>query len=66
MTKRVQAMLSLPWFKETHDHIEQVAAHTTAAPLTVYLLAMAIQRFAIMNPGFELVNAFSHRRRFLC
>lgn len=66
LTKRVQTMLSLPWFKETHDHIEQVSARTKAAPPSVYLLAMAIQRYAMMNPGFELVNAFPLRRQFLC
>lgn len=66
MAKRMQAMLSLPWFKETHVHIERVAARTTASARTVYLLSMAIQRFAMMHPAFELVNAFPHRRRFLC
>jgi hypothetical protein len=66
LTKRMQAMLSLPWFKDTHVHIEKVAAHTTAAPRTVYLLCMAIQRFAILHPGFELIGTFPHRRRFLC
>jgi hypothetical protein len=66
MTKRVQAMLSLPWFKETQDHIEQVSARTPVAPQTVYLFSMAIQHYAIMNPGFELVNAFPHRKLFLC
>jgi len=65
LAKRMQAMLSLPWFKETHVHIEKVAARTTAAPRTVYLLCMAIQRFAVLHPGFELVMAFPKRRRFL-
>lgn len=66
LTTRMQAMLSLPWFKETHVHVEKVAACTTASPRTVYLLCMAIQRFAILHPGFELVGTFPHRRRFLC
>jgi hypothetical protein len=66
LTKRMQAMLSLPWFKETHVHVEKVAARTTASPRTVYLLCMAIQRFAVLHPGFELVGTFPHRRRFLC
>ena len=66
LSNRVQAMLSLPWFKETHAHIEKVAARTMASPRTIYHLCMAIQRFAILHPAFELVNAFPHRRRFLC
>ena len=66
LTKRVQTMLSLPWFKETHDHIERVATCTTFSPHTVYLLAMAIQRYAVMHPSFELVCEFPFRRRFLC
>lgn len=60
-----QAILSLPWFREMHDHVEQVAARTAFAPRTVWLFSKAIQRFAIVNPGFELIGAFPHRRRWL-
>lgn len=64
--KRVQSMRSLPWFKESFDHIERVASRTAASPRTVHLLSMAIQRYALDHPGFELVCEFPFRRRFLC
>lgn len=64
--KRVQAMRSLPWFKESLDHIERVASQTTASPRTIHLLYMPIQRYAIDHPGFELVCEFPFMRRFLC
>lgn len=66
LAEQLHDLLSLPWFRAMHDHIEQVAARTTFAPRTVALFSKAIQRFAILHPGFELVGAFPHRRRFLC
>ncbi len=60
MAERSQAFISFPWFREILDHIDRILAHTTASRSVVVLFSFAIQRYAILHPGWELVGALLH------
>lgn len=62
LTERMQALAALPWFKEMQAHSEEVIARTAAPRGTVFLLSFAIQRFALMHPGWESSLGLPDRR----
>ncbi len=56
--QRIQALTSFPWMKAVVEHIDQVAARTTTSRRVVWRVSLAIQRYAILNPGWELVTSW--------
>ncbi len=56
--QRRKTLTSLPWMKAIEEHINEVAARTTTAPHVVWRVSLAIQRFALLNPGWELVTSW--------
>lgn len=62
LAERRQALEALPWFQEMQTHIDKVVARTAASWETVFLLSFAIQRFALMHPGWESSLGLAYRR----
>lgn len=54
VAERFEILTSLPWLKESAEHIDRVAARTGASKHEVSLVSNAIQRYALLNPGWEV------------
>lgn len=63
--ERNEIVTSLFWLKETTEHIERVMFRTRASWDVVSRLSSAIQRYAVMNPGWELVSSWPQGRHGL-
>lgn len=59
---RLQMLLSLPWLREIHDHIEAVAVRTGTPPRVVYLLSTAIQEYTLLHPEWVWLSACVDRQ----
>lgn len=56
--ERIRTLTSVPWMKAVVEHIDQVAARTMSSRLVVWRLSLAIQRYALLKPGWELVTSW--------
>lgn len=65
LEERNEIVTSLFWLKDSTEHVERVMVRTRASWDVVSRLSSAIQRYALMNPGWELVNPWSHTRHGL-
>lgn len=54
----IRTLTSLPWMKVVVEHVDQVAARTTTSRRVVWRVSLAIQRYALLNPGWELVTSW--------
>lgn len=63
--ERNKIVTSLSWLKESTEHMEWVMVRTRASWDVVSRLSSAIQRYALMNPGWELVSPWPHARHGL-
>ena len=62
LTERMQVLSALPWFKELQTHVDEVVSRTAASPGTVFQMSFAIQRYALMHPGWESSLGLPHGR----
>lgn len=56
--ERIRTLTSVPWMKAVVEHVDQVAARTTTSRHAVWRVSLAIQRYALLNPGWELVTSW--------
>lgn len=56
--QRMKTLTSLPWMKAVEEHIDQVAASTATSRRVVWHLSLAIQRYVLLNPDWELMTSW--------
>lgn len=56
--QRMKTITSLPGMKAVEEHIVQVAACTATSRRVVWSLALAIQRYVLLNPDWELMTSW--------
>lgn len=56
LSQKLETLTAVPWLKEMRDHLEGVRDRTQAPLRSVFLLSLALQRYAILHPGWELLH----------
>ena len=63
LDERIRTLTSLPWMKAVEEHVDQVATRTTTSRRVVWRLSLAIQRYALLSPGWELITSWPDTRQ---